>query len=908
MASSNKNTQRDVNVKVNAEVREALRNLSQLERQVNKLGDLADQGERQQRGFLSPKQVTMYRKILNEIERAYGKHYKNVTEMGEEFQKKQQKAMEDLAKRQQNLNRAQGGNKWGDVASPRIVDYHERKLKESQSYVDSLTPLKAELDRMTELVRKMGGERDRGQGHAERINNLHEMDPYTKHQIQSAVNVASTTGIISSIGALVNYLGVGKDLIRDREAGVRNVVQGGAYEGSDETNIKKIEDVGIRNGYNSADTTLLQSMLNQGGTRDQDKSLQDVQTGQQFGRAFGIDQDALVPGYNMLRQMGTMDEGEMKRFADLLAGAIAANGMDGRQEEMIRSTTLLAHSVSQGLVEMSKGQLNNIVSLQAALGSASPELRGERGASMLSNLDQGIKGADHNLELLLGKGTEFTGIEGYYQLQLLKEEGLSNPENFQRILQNTEKGLGTREMRNLALRQFGLSLHQIEEMEKTGMLDQIRDGTLKFDESMLESLGTEKLAEQDSSYRESETATRQSNDAQQEQRQRNVADEWEAVGSWIMDKFNNLPDWVQKAGIFGGAVGGGLLGGKLVRGAGRALMGGYKKVSPTIGEKNAPKTILDRLFNRKPPTPPATPGTPPATPGTPTGPRTILGPDGKPLAPSSSVPEPPTKPASKLSKLGKWGGKLGGKKVSALLGIASGAATIASMPDMFESASDLFSGGLSNEMHSEGRPLAQEELQARFPKGLPSYLQAYVDAGHRVTNDMLDMSHPNYYRKWNGYYQTEEGQREAALFNTNPGQRKRYYYNGEGAEPNPISQDQVSAIADWASNVHPLAKASNYETPGLMTPQQTISKMAETKQPTWVKEFSDVFKGWERLLDKKNNITQEHTVRVIIDGKIDGMDPNNQAQVKDSMMEFFKNGIYNPFANFNLMMDQKRGK
>jgi len=930
--SPNSGSQRKVNVKVTAEIQEALRNLSQLERQVNKIGDLADQGERQQKGFLSPKQVAMYRKILAEIEKTYDKHYDNLGRMSQDYHAKQQKAVADLARRQQALNRAQGGNKWGDVASPRIVEYHERKLKEAQGNVDTLRPLKAELDRMAEIMRQIEGERNRGGTHADRVNNLHELDPYTKHQMQAMVNVAGSTGIISSIGALVNYLGTGKDLVRDREARVRDITQRGAYDGSDESNISRLEKVGREYGYNSSDTVALQSLLMQGGTGDRAKSLQDVESGQQFGRAFGVGSDALAPGFNMFRQMGTMEEGDMKHFAELIAGAISATNMDGRQEEMIRSTTLLASSVSQGLVKMSEQQFGNIASLQAAIGSATPELRGDRGAAMLTNLDQGIKGADHNLELLMGKGTEFTGIEGYYQLQLLKEEGLSNPDNLKRILQNTDKGLGTREMRNLALRNFGLSLHQIEELEKNGTFDKIKNGEMEFTPDMLENLGTQKLSEQTDSYKDSETATRQVNDAAQEIRQRNVADEYEATGSWVMDKFNSMPDWAQKTAVFGGALGGMLFGGKIIRGAGSLLQKGYKAIRPTIGAAGAAGGAAgagggiagwwNRLRGGGGGTPPT--GTPPVPPtgGTPpTGgarPPVILGPNGQPLPPSTP-PVPPTPPAPPKggfwNSLGKGGKNLlkGGGKV---LGPVGQVMTFDFVDKIGYDFADWFWGHREGDKYNTpglfDNPFAQQEVHKETKSWVGKRLwddvsDRFSKEGRKEAAD--DLAVRNY--KFNHPESASKSNEEILQLSKDESVRKQEEFrkmldpNGDAARFGEMlkahaKQPTPAPVIPSLTNTPDILSLGK----GPLTKEAALKEMG-FQQPNWLVDFSDAIENWEKSLDKKATITQEHTVKVVIDGKIDGMTPENQNEVKDAMIPFFQNGQYNPF-NLNLMFDQKR--
>ncbi|MNS87289.1 hypothetical protein D3C72_1212280 [compost metagenome] len=91
--------------------------------------------------------------------------------------------------------------------------------------------------------------------------------------------------------------------------------------------------------------------------------------------------------------------------------------------------------------------------------------------------------------------------------------------------------------------------------------------------------------------------------------------------------------------------------------------------------------------------------------------------------------------------------------------------------------------------------------------------------------------------------------------------------------------------------------------------------------PVDATKLSDtLIKPWESMWDRAlesmvsdleyatPTLQQEHTLRVIIDGKIDGMAPQYQVEVKDAMKDFFSvaNPLTNAAAGLDLSKDQTR--
>ncbi|MNW28659.1 hypothetical protein D3C74_54900 [compost metagenome] len=880
---------REVGVKVSADIKDALRSIAQVEKQVQKLQDLADQGERRQGGFLSPKQVQLFRNLVDEMQKAQAKQVQKYENMSRAFTDRMNRAQQQQQKAQQDLARVQGGNKWGDVASPRIVDYHERKLSEANEAYERTQAGpggRADISRISEIVKQLEDELSGTVDSVQRINQMHEMDPRVKHQIQGLSNGLVAAGGVTSIAGLVNYMGTGKNLIRDREAYARSLAQQGEYEGSDRDNIVPIEQTGLKNGFNSEQTMLLQSRIMQGGSVDQEMTLRDVQTAQTFNRSYGVNSDELASSFGVLRRMGTMEEGDMQRLADLIGGAIAANQMNGREEELLRATTMLMGSVSQGMTELSQTQAGNVLSMQAALGDAIPTLRGEAGAQLLGGMDAAIKAQDPNGDILLGKGSRFTGIEGYYDLEMQKAQGLTNPENLQTLLSNIQNNFVGKDYQQIVLRDWvnkrggNMSLPQSKAFMESGLWDDVVNNDVQLSQEQLAQYGLAEQTAREAQYRDSETATRQTNEAAQEIRQRNVANEYEATGTWVMDKFNQLPDWAQKGAVVGGGIGGAILGGKVARSLGGWLTSGYKTFSNPIGGA-AQGSWLSRMMGKMMPGGGAAASTAPTP-----SPSGLLGPDGRPISSTSTAASTAAQNAGRVSGWSKF--TKGAGKILGPLGFVAGANEAVDIGD-----------------------------------GLGDWVFGHKAGQAKSTGLFGNPFKPEYY----------EEDRDGI------GRRFMNWFSGEdniaGAAPaiqDPLTTPSSTLPSTVQPPVNPLMEGyMKSMTPDYGAPQPIggPGQMNITAQeamslgmgPVDATKLSDtLIKPWESMWDRAlesmvsdleyatPTLQQEHTLRVIIDGKIDGMAPQYQVEVKDAMKDFFSvaNPLTNAAAGLDLSKDQTR--
>lgn len=602
-----------VRIKTLAEVKDAQRSLRELERQVDKLGDLADQGSKRQDGFLSSRQVDMYRKILKEMEKTYSEHTRNLQNLQDKYDKQKkskeaqelQRLKENISKREALLKNAEGNNKWGDVASPVIQEYHRNKLSDAvndfnnykksadyRRYETSLAETEHNLRKLSETVQKLDVDMERSKKYTQRIDDMHEWNPQSRRLAQGMANTVASTGAITSFGSYWNYTQSGIDILRQQELQANTVTLRGGINMTDRKYRNSIYDLGESSNYDVGQTAQLQGVLISGGTTGDTKSLaRDTKAVQRFSRSYALDANSVGMQAAAFQRMGTFSEGQQRRFAEMIAGAISKEGMNGRQEEMLQSVMSLAQSVASGQAQYTQKQFSTVLNTQTALGKAVPTLKGEAGSQLLSTIDANIKSGGQQLDLLMGKGTTYTGLHGMTKLEEMKEQGISNPKNLQTILNNADKMFGGNEdMTKWALKeQLGLNMNEYDALKKSGLLDTLKNNPESITSKDLAEAGATELSKQWKKYQDSQTGTVNYLDSQSTDLKAKNAKGADTVAKESRSLFHGLGD-IADIGLL--AAGGlGLAGAKLYKGGKliKGLTNGTRRIfSSRIGGPTKP--------------------------------------------------------------------------------------------------------------------------------------------------------------------------------------------------------------------------------------------------------------------------------------------------------------------------------
>lgn len=540
-----------------AQVKDAQRNLKELERRVSKLGDLSNQGKFRQDGFLSKKQVELYKNIMKEIKQVQDDYLRRLDYFNKE-----------VDKRQKQFNDAQ-------IRGARThAQFYQGKLKQA-------TAGQAATQGM---VGQIGGQVNMANQYANNINQMHQLGPRGRQMLYGVGNALQHTGMVVSAGGLLRYgiQGIRANVAAEEDASRFGMKTG--YAGAFGRTVRDLQTTGIANGFKGQETRQVGSILvgSQGFSGDRDKLFNDVNTVQSFSRGYGTDANETAAQMGIMGQMGSVDEGGQRRFADMIAGAIARGGMSGREEEALRSTVTLANQVGSTLTKFTETQTGTVSAYQSLLSQAIPTLKGDRGAALLGNIDSSIKGGGNNMDILLGKGTKYTGVAGMWQLQLQKEKGLGDASNMQTIIQNLTKGIPNINSRKFAMSEnLGLTANQVEDLYSSGMVDKFMGGEQVTQEEINKILGTGEKDAADKAGQYGDSNIGQYNKAQATlERTKTDATRPAQHGiTKLLSAFTGQPEWAQMSEIFGAGVGMTLGGGLLRRGT-TSL---FRAVMPPIG-------------------------------------------------------------------------------------------------------------------------------------------------------------------------------------------------------------------------------------------------------------------------------------------------------------------------------------
>ncbi len=916
--------QKNVKIKLSADTKEAIRSVQEFERQVNKLGDLADQGSRRQDGFLSSKQVQMYKNILKEMENSYEQHQRTMQTIQQKYQQskkspahqKMASLQQEVQKRQQNLTYAEGGNKWGNVATPLIQEFHRTKLESAQEDLktyrssdewknakQNTSQLQAELSAMRSAMSQLQSERNRGSVHSDRIGNMHEQDPYKRRMIHGTAHAIAHTGAITSIGAYLNYTHNGIDILRNQEAQTNQVVlQSRSFEqgqpSGDRQYRRDIYKVGTPQNYSISQTAQTQGVLISGGTDGNMNHLnEDTRAVQRFSRSYALDVNQTASSGALLQRIGTFSEGEQQRFAEMIAGAISKGGMSGREAEMMQSIVSLAQNVSSNQASYSQGQFRNVANLQVAMGNAVPGLKGEKGAQLLSNMDSAIKNSDQGLDLMMGKGTQYTGIQGMYQLKLQQEQGLSNPKNLQSILQGAKRMFGTgktgHDMTGFALQQeLGLPLNEYEALSKSGLLDKLRDDPNSVTSKDLSKAGAKDLAKQWKQYTTSETSKVDSNNANSENTQASNAVAADNTSKALKGAFYSMPLPMQIGTMMASGAGGYMLmrqGGKLLT---RGVNAVSRKLFPSINGEGGWRNALGKFFNKgggNPPTPPVPPVSEQTSP--------ILDQYGNPIIRESSNPIPPAGGASEgiLTRLKNFGSGAVSKVVPKLKNFGTGALDVLGKVG---GKAPIIGAGIGA---VADKATTHDSWGRAITKGIGGAIGGTIGGALAVGSGFfsggLGWLGTGAAAMGGGYVGEKAANGIYSLFAGNSDTQPK-----KVPTANPVANPVKDPTASNSSTVSNGATDATNSANNLQVNNVAVSKFNVND-----KEFASYFTSTKKNAGT-NGKKPEQVIRIVVEGKIDGMNADNQDQVSSSIKNYFSD-LLSPYHNplsYNLAFDQIR--
>lgn len=379
-------------------------------------------------------------------------------------------------------------------------------------------------------------------------------------------------GGLVSAGMLYNQMRQGMDLIREEEQFMsRFATRIGTYRGDFQKAREDAARVGAFNYYTARDTMLLaEQFVSQAGVRDVSKMWRDVQEIQRAARGTGIEPEVLAQSGGFMARIGAVRDGEQRKFAELLAGAIDKTSMRGRERELIDSIQSLAKSSYQTQLSISQRELQNIVGLQAAFTQRG--ITFGKSVELSAGLDAMLRSSqDEEMMILMGYGSRYQGLAGRRQLRHQMAKGITDPQNLKTFMENLDRIYGGNyDAKWIALdemlQRYGINNPELVDfLLRQDVQKDIMSG--RFTQQQINQMmrkGRTDLSRKRNEYMQSSQAIRD-----------RVAQRWEETQKWlgqigdrifytVADWFTSLPTSVQGlltgTTAIGGSMGIGMLG------------------------------------------------------------------------------------------------------------------------------------------------------------------------------------------------------------------------------------------------------------------------------------------------------------------------------------------------------------
>lgn len=552
----------EISIKLRADTRDAVRSVQDLEQQVNGLSDLQRRGEGNNL-FLSEEDVKRFRRMSEDAEKVYKQFFDNYTRI-----------QRDLERKKKELEQALRNN-----AGSSTKQQLQREIQELEARRQIYS---SQQDRMGQLR----NESQQRQGSIQDMNSPGALGSL----LMMSKRLLPMLGLSLGAGALFSFAKDGMKQIKVDEAYMSKLGQRvDGFNGDFEKGRLEAQAVGLKGGnaYTALETMQVAenytSLAGAKNSEDMWKATNEIQT---MSRVTGLDASELAQQAGTLSRWGAFDAGSLRGFQDAMVGAIKETGMAGRDREMVTAVTNLAERVAYGQLEYSNGEFNQVLGLQTMLGKLGDGFKGERGAEVLGNIDSGIKGGSSTLDLMLGFGTEFQGIEGRAELERMKSQGISNPENVKRIFSFIQNAGYSQDYTQLMLSDlFGISPEQAYSLSSKESIDMLSKGGYSEEEfkRMMES-GAIEGDTRTSEWSDSQAQRRAENDANWENTKKYGGSPLDKVWEGAKEKFLSQPEALQWAEMGAVGLGGGLAAATMMKGLGTRI-GGAPPAGGGLGSK-----------------------------------------------------------------------------------------------------------------------------------------------------------------------------------------------------------------------------------------------------------------------------------------------------------------------------------
>lgn len=244
---------------------------------------------------------------------------------------------------------------------------------------------------------------------------------------------------------------------------------------------------------------------------------------------------------------GILSDRDIYKLSHTIAGENNRSGNSGNPEENAKIITSTIQQLSR-TTALTSGGIQNIAAVQAALGRSDRSFTGKRLDNVMHGLNQGFQNAAQGQDpslmytLIASNPNQFGGLAGYVRAQVQASEGTSNLQNIN-VMRNYARKLGKTGGENgealatLFMEQhFGLSPKDAQKFVQHSEDDSYSLETLQKEVSKQKKSGTKQTKKNNRSYRNSEQAGYNTQQAQGEAINSGAA----GMTKWFRDAKNNV--------------------------------------------------------------------------------------------------------------------------------------------------------------------------------------------------------------------------------------------------------------------------------------------------------------------------------------------------------------------------------
>ena len=357
----------------------------------------------------------------------------------QENKERQAQLREQYRRRQEELSQ---------VRSDTNLDRQVRKNRET-SILEEIKGIEQEIEARKKFNQTLNDTIENLKAKTEQLNNSN---------VKVEADRNSTAGVIASRAPSIAIAGIGSFMAAigslyakgaTANAGMRDsTISLGQRTGNGDFRAirKEAQTMGVEKqlGYKGADMLQFQedALSNIGFTNKEDLTA-NTRALAEGSRAVPVDSETLSGFMNdQMRRGAVSGKDQIKAIQEGFLGAIQKSGMVGREKEQLNALKTLSDQSFSGRNGSNEELKQQMAMLTLLNKTGSRAVQGEQGAELMTSLSAGIQGSvwNNKASLLLGKGSQYQGLSGMYDLAGKQEEG-ATPENLQKIIGSVQKSV-----------------------------------------------------------------------------------------------------------------------------------------------------------------------------------------------------------------------------------------------------------------------------------------------------------------------------------------------------------------------------------------------------------------------------------------------------------------------------------